>query len=268
MAHGALLATVAAVVTVIGLSASSGAAVESTVTIPGATPPTPQVERLSDEQVRAEVRRLSSMKMECSTQARQAFAAQQGASAAGRASEAEAQGQILWTRMKCVEEANQGLLRLRNQATRDQLRLFSLEDGFHQEYRQGLQFHLNTLQQLSEQLADPSAFTAETFATQMDTFRRQRETFRNRYIRLLKDPETQGLSTTLFQAGDVLIGSAQVWVRQVKAEAEIAALTPNGSSPQLSRAQAARDAAVTERARQWELAQRLILQATALSATR
>jgi hypothetical protein len=268
MAHGALLATVAAVVTVIGLSASSGAAVESTVTIPGATPPTPQVERLSDEQVRAEVRRLSGIKMECSTQARQAFAAQQGASAAGRASEAEAQGQILWTRMKCVDEANQGLLRLRNQATRDQLRLFSLEDGFHQEYRQGLQFHLNTLQQLSEQLADPSAFTAETFATQMDTFRRQRETFRNRYIRLLKDPETQGLSTTLFQAGDVLIGSAQVWVRQVKAEAEIAALTPNGSSPQLSRAQAARDAAVTERARQWELAQRLILQATALSATR
>jgi hypothetical protein len=57
-------------------------------------------------------------------------------------------------------------------------------------------------------------------------------------------------------------------VRQVKAEAEIAALTPNGSSPQLSRAQTARDAAVTERARQWELAQRLILQATALSATR
>jgi hypothetical protein len=54
----------------------------------------------------------------------------------------------------------------------------------------------------------------------------------------------------------------------VKAEAEIAALTPNGSSPQLSRAQAARDAAVTERARQWELAQRRILQATALSATR
>jgi hypothetical protein len=87
-----------------------------------------------------------------------------------------------------------------------------------------------------------------------------------RYIRLLKDPETQGLSTTLFQAGDVLIGSAQVWVRQVKAEAEIAALTPNGSRPQLSRAQAARDAAATERARQWELAQRLILQATALSA--
>ena len=134
--------------------------------------------------------------------------------------------------------------------------------------RQGLQFHLNTLQQLTEQLADPSAVTAETFATQMDTFRRQRETFRNRYIRLLKDPETQGLSATLFQAGDVLIGSAQVWARQVKAEAEIASLTPNGSSPQLSRAQAARDAAVTERARQWELAQRLILQATALSATR
>jgi hypothetical protein len=170
--------------------------------------------------------------------------------------------------MKCVEEANQGLLRLRNQVTRDQVRFFSLEDGFHQEYRQGLQAHLTTLQQLSTQLADPSAFTAEAFATQMETFRRQREAFRNRYIRLLREPETQGLSTTLFQAGDVLIGSAQVWRRQVKAEAEITELTPKGSSPELSRAQAAREAAVTERVRQWELAQRLILQATALAATR
>src|SRR5260370_38678814 len=68
----------------------------------------------------------------------------------------------------------------------------------------------------------------------MDTFRRQLETFRNRYIRLLKEPETQGLSTTLFQAGDVLIGSAQVWVRQVKAEAGSAAVTPKGSSPRPS----------------------------------
>lgn len=268
MAQGSLRVMGAAIVAVIGLSASSGAAVESTVTIPGAVSPTPQVERLSDEQVRAELRRLTSQKLECSTQARQAFAAQQGASAAGRASEAEAQGQILWTRMKCVEEANQGLLRLRNQVTRDQVRFFSLEDGFHQEYRQGLHAHLTTLQQLSTQLADPSAFTAEAFATQMETFRRQREAFRNRYIRLLREPETQGLSTTLFQAGDVLIGSAQVWRRQVKAEAEIMELTPKGSSPELSRAQAAREAAVTERARQWELAQRLILQATALAATR
>jgi hypothetical protein len=206
--------------------------------------------------------------MDCSTQARQAFAAQQAASAAGRASEAETQGQLLWTKMTCVEAANQGLLHLRNQVTRDQLRLFSLEDRFHQEYRQGLQAHLNALQQLSTQLADPSALTADTFAKQMDTFRRQQETFRNRYIRLLNEPETRGLSTTLFQADDVLIGSAQVWMRQAKAEAEIAELTPSGSSPRLSRAHAARDAAVTERARQWELAQRLILQATALTATR
>jgi hypothetical protein len=53
----------------------------------------------------------------------------------------------------------------------------------------------------------------------------------------------------------------------VKAEAEIAELTRNGSGPQLARAQAAREAAVTERARQWELAQHLILQATTLAAT-
>ena len=165
-----------------------------------------------------------------------------------------------------MEQANQGLLRLRNQVTGSQLRLFSLEDGLRQEYRQGLQSHLNALQQVCKQLADPSGFTAATFAKQMDTFRRQRETFRSRYIRLLNDPETQGLATTLFQAGDLLIGSAQVWVRQVKAEA--AELNPNGSSTQLSRARAEREAALTERARQWELAQRLILQATTLTATR
>jgi len=267
MTHGSLLVTVAVVVTAIGLSASWGAAAEPTVTIPGATPPTPQVERLSDEQVRAELRRLNTMKMDCGTQARQALAAQQSASAVGRASEAEAHGQLLWTNMKCLEQANQGLLRLRNQITRDQLPLFSLEDGFRQEYRQGLQSHLSTLQQVGKQLADPSAFTAETFAKQMESFRRQRESFRSHYIRLLNDPETKGLATTLFQAGDLLIGSAQVWVRQAKAEAEIAELTPNGgSSPRLSRAQALREAAVVERARQWELAQGLILQATTLTA--
>lgn len=268
MAHRPLLATAAAVVAAIGLSASSGAAVEPTVTIPGAIPPTPQVERLSDEQVRSELRRLNTMKMECGTRARQALAAQQGASAAGRTSEAEAQSQVLWTRMTCLERANQGLLRLRNQATRDQLRLFSLEDGFHEEYRQGLQSHLSTLQHLSKQLADRGVFTAEAFAGQMAAFRRQRETFRNRYIRLLNDAATHELAATLFRAGDVLIGSAQVWMQQVKAEAEIAELTPSGSSTELSRAQAARDAAVTERDRQWEVAQRLILQATALTATR
>lgn len=265
--QGRVVVRVAAVVAAIGLSASPGAAVEPKVTIPGAVPPTPQVERLSDEQVRTEFRRLSTMKIECGTQARQALAAQQTASAAGRASEAEAQGQLLWTRMTCLEEANQGLVRLRNQATRDQLPLLSQGDGLRQEYRRGLQSHLTTLQQVSKQLADPSAFTAATFAKQMDTLRRQWGTFRNRYIRLLNDPETQGLAASLFQAGDLLIGSAQVWGRQVKAEAEIAELSRNGSGPQLERAQAAREAAVTERARQWELAQRLILQATTLAAT-
>src|SRR5260370_4327560 len=126
MAHGALLVTVAVVVTAIGLSASWGAAAERTVTIRGATPPTPEVERLSDEQVRAELRRLNTMKMDCGTQARQALAAQQSASAVGRASEAEAHAQLLWTNMKCMEHANQGLLRLRNQINRDQLPPLSL----------------------------------------------------------------------------------------------------------------------------------------------
>jgi len=267
-AHGSSLVTVAAVAAAIGLWASSSAAVEPKVTIPGAAPPIPQVERLSDDQVRSEFRRLNTMKTECSTQARQALAAQQRASAAGRASEAEAHGQLLWTRLTCMEEANQGLVRLRNQATGDQLRLFSMGDGLRQEYRQALQSHLSALQQVGKQLADPSALTAETFARQMDSLRREWESFRNRYIRLLNDPDTQRLATTLFRAGDLLIGSAQVWVRQVRAEAEIAELTPIGSGTQLARAQAAREAAVAERARQWELAQGLILQATALAAPR
>jgi hypothetical protein len=59
-----------------------------------------------------------------------------------------------------------------------------------------------------------------------------------------------------------------VWVRQVRAEAEIAELTPSGSGTQLARAQAVREAAVTERARQWETARDLILQAAALAAPR
>ena len=268
MAHGSLLVTVSAVVAAVGLSASWGAAVEPTLTLPGTAPPTPQAETLSDEKVRSELRRLNTMKLECSTQARQALAAQQTASLAGRTSEAEAQAQILWTRMTCVERANQALLRLRDQVTREQLRLFSLEDGFHQEYRQGLESHLSTLQRLSKQLADQNTLDAKTFAKQMDTFRQQRETFRNRYVRLLNDAETHELATTLFRAGGLLIGSTQVWKQQVKADAEIAELTPKGPSPELSRAQAARDAAVAERARQWEMAQRLILQATVLTATR
>ena len=262
-----MVVRVAVVVTAIALWASPGAAVEPKLTIPGAIPPTPRVERLSDEQVRSEFQRLSATKSECGNQARLALAAQQGASAAGRAAEAEAQGQLLWTRMTCMEEANQGLVRLRNQATPDQLRLFSSGDGLRQEYRQALQSHLITLQQVSKQLADPSALTAGTFARQMEALRRQWGTFRNRYIRLLNDPETKGLAATLFQADDLLIGSAQVWGRQVKAEAEIADLTPSGPGPQLARAQAAREEAVTERAREWELAQRLILQAATLAAT-
>ena len=125
MARGSLLVTVAAVVSAIGLSASSGAGVEPKVTIPGAAPPAPRIERLSDDQARAEFLRLNAMKTDCSAQARQALAAQQRASAAGRASEAEAHGQLLWTKLTCMEEASQGLVRLRDRATGDQLRLLS-----------------------------------------------------------------------------------------------------------------------------------------------
>lgn len=266
--HGSSRLSIVAAAAAIGLSASVGATEEPRLTIPGETPPTPQVEPLSDEQVRADLRRLTTMKIQCSTQARQALAAQQNASAVGRTAEAEAQGHILWTRMRCVEQANQALLQLRDHVTRDQLRFFSAEDAFHQEYRQGLQAHLAILQRLSEQLADQSALTAETFGKQMAAYRQQREAFKNRYIRLLKDPETQPFATTLFQAGDLLIGSAQVWARQAKAEADITELTARGPSPQLAQAQTAREAAVTERARQLETAQGLIRQAAALAAMR
>ena len=268
MAQRSTLAIVAAVTAAITLSASRAEADESRLTIPGTTPPAPAAERFSDARVRSELRRLNAMKTECSMQARQALAAQQSASAIGRTSEAEAQGQILWSRMRCVEQANQGFLSLQDHMTRDQLRLLSLDDRFHQEYRQGLQSHLNLLQHLSQQLADPRGLTAESFGTQMEAFRRQRETFKNHYIRLLNDAETHELSTALFQAGDLLIGSAQVWRTQVNAEATIAELTSKGASPALSRAEASRETAAAERARQWETAQRLILRATALTAPR
>jgi len=266
MAQGSVFVMLVATAAAIGLSGAVGAAEQSALAVPGEAPP--QVERLSDTQVRAELQRLTTLKVECNTQARQALAAQQNATAVGRPADADAQRQTLWTGIRCLELANQGLLQLRNHVTPDQVRRFSLEDTFHQEYRQGLQSHLAVLQRLSEQLADQSAFTVETFGKQMETFSRQRDAFLDRFIRLLNDPETQPLALTLFQAGDLLIHSARVWTEQVKAAAEIAQLKASGSNSQLSRAEAARAAAVTERTREWEKAQHLVRQAGALAAMR
>ena len=66
---------------------------------------------------------------------------------------------------------------------------------------------------------------------------------------------------------NVLVASAQTWNEQIRTEADIAALAANGPGAQLSRAEAAHDAALRQRASQWEVAYRLIAQA-ALAATR
>ena len=111
------------------------------------------------------------------------------------------------------------------------------------------------------------AITYAVFARQMEALRRQTETFKNRYIRLLNEAETRELSQPVFQATDVLIASAHTWKEQIRTEADIAALAANGPGAQLSRAEAAHDAALRQRASQWEVAYRLIAQA-ALAATR
>ncbi|HKV70630.1 MAG TPA: hypothetical protein VJN62_05245 [Gemmatimonadales bacterium] len=89
-----------------------------------------------------------------------------------------------------------------------------------------------------------------------------------RYIRLLNEAETRELSQPVFQATDVLIASAQTWKEQIRTEADIAGLTLNGPSAQLSRAEAAHEAALRQRASQWEVVHRLIAQAAALAAPR
>jgi hypothetical protein len=223
---------------------------------------------LSDAQIGLEVRRLNTMKMECLAQAHQLLAAQKAASAGGRLSEAEAYGKTLKDKIACMDKANQDLLQLQAQMDPAKARLFATQDRFHQEYHQGLQAHLGTLQGFNEHLANPDAVTYEPFAQQMNTFQRQLDTFRNRYIRLRNEPETQEFAKTLFQAGDLLTASVQAWKQQLKAEREIRELTPNGPSRQLSRSQAARDSAVEQRAGQWATVQRLVTQATALAATR
>jgi hypothetical protein len=208
------------------------------------------------------------MKTNCLAQAQEALMAQQAASASGRLSDVDALSQTLKDKMACVDRANQDLLRLQTQMGPAKSALFASEDRFHQEYRQGLQAQLGGLQRLSEQLAEPDAITYAVFAHQMDALKRQTDTFKNRYIRLLNEAETRELSQTVFQATDLLVGIAQTWKEQIKTGADMAALAPNGPSTQLSRAEAAHDAALRQRAIQWETAQRLISQAAALAAPR
>jgi hypothetical protein len=207
------------------------------------------------------------MKTDCLAQAEQVLMVQRAASAAGRLSDVDALGPTLRDKMACVDRANQDLLRLQMQLGSAKGALFASQDRFHVEYRQGLQAQLGGLQRISQQLAEPDVMTYANFAHWMDALRRQTDTFKNRYIRLLNEAESRELTQAVLRASDLLIASAEAWKDQIKAEAEMAALTANGPSPQLSRAQATHDAALRQRASQWETAQRLISQATAFAAT-
>ena len=251
----------------VALSVASWASPQSNPVPPGSGSSTSPGYALSDAQIRLEARRLDTMKVDCLGQAQQLLAAQKAASAGGRVSEAEAYGKTVREKMACVDKANQDLLQLQNQVGPAKSRLFAAEDRFHQEYHQGLQHHLSILQRFDEQIAKPEDVEYRPFAEQMNAFQRQLDRFRNRYIRLLKEPETQEFAKTLFQAGDLLITSVETWKRQLKAEAEIADLAPKGPSPQLSRVQTIRESAVSS-ALDVATAQRLVTQATALAATR
>ena len=252
----------------VSLAVASGVAAQPAAATPSSASSTLPGTPLSDAQVRAELRRLNTMKMECLAQAQQALTAQRAATAGGRLAEVDVHGQTLKDKMACVDKANQDLLRLQTQAGPAKAALFVSEDRFHQEYRQGLQAQLGALQRFSEQLADQDAVKYEMFSQQVDTLRRQTDTLRNRYIRLLNEADTQDLAKALFQASDLLVASGRTWKEQVKAELDMAQLAPKGPSAQLSRAEAGRDAARKQRAGQWEAAQRLISQAAALAATR
>ena len=260
MAYRLSLTTVAGLGLALSLAVSSGVAAQSLSATPAAPP--------SDAQIRSELRRLNTMRTDCLAQAQQAVTLQRTASAGGRFSDAEAYGQILKDKMACADKANQDLVRLQTQAGPGKAALFVSEDRFHQEYRQGLQAQLGALQRLSGGLVGHDSVTYERFAQQMDALRRQTDTFKNRYIRLLKEPDTQDLAKAVFQASDLLVASAQAWKTQVKAEVDITELAPKGPSAQLARAEAVRDTARTQRAGQWEAAQQLISQAATLAATR
>ena len=260
MAYHLFLAVVAALGLAASLTVSSTATAQS-VSTTAAGPP-------SDTQIRSELRRLNTVRTDCLAQAQQALSLQRAASAGGRLAEADAYGQVLKDKTVCVEKVDQDLARLQIQAGPAKAALFTSEDRFHQEYRQGLQGQLAALQRLSEQFAGRETLTYELFAQQMDALRRQTATLKNRYIRLLNEAETQELSRAVWQASDLLVASAQSWKDQERAELDIRELAPKGASTQLTRAEAARDAARTQRTVQWETAQRLISQAAALAVPR
>jgi hypothetical protein len=268
MTYRVSLTTVAGFGVAISLAVCSGATAQAVQPATSAASPAAPAGPPSDAQIRSELRQLNTMKADCLAQAQQALVAQRAASAGGRLSDVDGLGQTLKDRMACVDRANQDLFRLQIQLGPAKGALFASEDRFHQEYRQGLQAQLSGLQRLSEQLAEPDAVTYAMFAYQMGVLRRHTDTFKNRYIRLLKEAETWDISRAVFQASDLLIASAQTWKEQLKAEAEMAAVAPNGPSTQLSRAEAAHDAALRQRASQWETARRLISEAAALAATR
>src|SRR5262249_24688083 len=71
---------------------------------------------LTDPQIRAELRRLHSVRADCLAQAQQALALQRSANTGGRLAEAETSGKTLTEKMACVDRVNQDLQRLQTQA--------------------------------------------------------------------------------------------------------------------------------------------------------
>jgi len=222
---------------------------------------------LTDAQIRAELRRLQAVRTQCLAQAQQALAQQRSANAGGQLAQAETYGRTLTEKMECVDHVNQDLGRLQVKAGPAKAALFNAEDRFHQEYRQSLLGQLGTLQAVIAELSAPETLTYDAFFAQMEALRRQTDTFRNRFIRLLNETETQELAKTVFQASDALVGSAQSWRDQVRAEHDLAALTPNGASAQVTRNTAARDAAQKQRLAQWDTARQLVQRATLMVAS-
>ncbi len=140
------LTTVAGLGLALSLAGASGVAAQSAASTPSSVSPTTSAAPLSDAQIRSELRRLSTMKMECVAQAQQALAAQRAASAGGRLADVDAYGQTLKDKMACVDTANQDLLRLQTEVGPAKAALFRSEDR---------QAQLGALQRISEQLAAP-----------------------------------------------------------------------------------------------------------------
>lgn len=105
MAYLLSATTVAGLGLAVSLAVASGVAAQPAAATPSSASSTFPGTPLSDAQVRAELRRLNTVKMECLSQAQQALTAQLAATAGGRLAEVDAHGQTLKDKMACVNKA-------------------------------------------------------------------------------------------------------------------------------------------------------------------